>query len=101
MRKLSTSSSNLVDPSAPDNKPSHDSNSSNIPHHGYFIESLATRRQRTDTSTFSFYARSSDSAAGLLKQHAETLSSDTHSSELFPQLYLTQKMTLLLLCLPL
>ena len=71
MRKLSNSSSNLVDPSAPDNKPSQDSNGSMyIPLHKFYIEPLARRRQRTDTSTLSFYALFSDSAARLLKQHA-------------------------------
>ena len=57
-----------------------------VPHYGYNLRNLPSRRLSTsDTSTLNLSALSSNSALRLARQHAQPLSSDTHSSELVPQ----------------
>ena len=66
--------------------PSQESTSSlSVPHHRYNLRNLPSRRFSTDTSTLNFSALSSNSALRLARQHAHSLSSETHSSELDPQ----------------
>ena len=58
------------------------------PHHRYNLRNLPSRRLSSDTSTLNLCALSSNSALRLARQHDQHLS-DTHSSELVPQSYLT------------
>ena len=83
LRKPSTSLSNHLDDSS-EYIPSQESTSSLfVPHHRYNLRNLPTRRLgTTDTSTLNFSALSSNSALRLARQHAQPLSSDTHSKEL-------------------
>ena len=50
---------------------------------------MSIRRQSTDTCTLKLSALSSSSASRLSRQHAQSLSSDTISSELAPRSYFT------------
>ena len=88
LRKSSTSLSNLLDIIS-DYIPSQESTSSLlVPRHRYTLRNLLSCRLSTDASTINLFALSSNSALTLARQHAQP-SSDTHSSELFPQSYLT------------
>ena len=70
--------------------PSHETtNSLFIPQHRYFLRDFPSRRLSTDTSTLILSALSSISALRLVRQHAEQLSSETHSSELILSPYFT------------
>ena len=60
-----------------------------MPHHRYNLRNLPSIRLSTDTLTLILSALSSNSALRLARQHAQPLSSDTHSSQLVPQSYLT------------
>ena len=60
-----------------------------IPQHRYNLRDLPSRRLSTDTSRLNLSALSSNSALRLVRQHAQPLSSDTHSSELIPSPYFT------------
>ena len=60
-----------------------------IPQHRYILRDLPSRRHSTDTSTLNLSALSSNSALRLVRQHAQSLSSETHSSELIPSPYFT------------
>ena len=53
------------------------------------LRDFPSRRLRTDTSTLILSALSSNSALRLVRQHAQPLSSETHSSELIPSPYFT------------
>ena len=59
-----------------------------VPHHRYNLRNFPSRRLITDTSTLNLSALSSNSASGLARQHDQPLS-DTHTSKLVPQSYLT------------
>ena len=89
LRNPSASLSNLLDNTS-EYTPSQDTTSSLfVPQHRYNLRDLPSRRLSTDTSTLNFSALSSNSALRLARQHAQPLSSDTHSSELFQSPYLT------------
>ena len=89
LRKPSTSLSNLLDNTS-DYTPSQETTSSLfLPKHRYNLRDLPSRRLSTDTSTLNFSALSSNSALLLVRQHAQPLSSETHSSELVPSPYFT------------
>ena len=89
LRKSSTSLSNFLDNTS-NYIPSQESTSSLfVPHHRYNLRKRLSRRLSTYTSTLSFFALSSNSALRLTRQHAQPLSSDTHSLELVPQSYFT------------
>ena len=89
LRTPSTSLSNLLDNTS-EYTPSQDTTSSLfVPQHKYNLRDLPSRRLKTDTSTLNFSALSSNSALRLVRQHAQPLSSDTHSSELFQSPYFT------------
>ena len=88
LRKPSTSLSDLLDNTS-DYAPSQDTSSLFVPKHGYNLRDLPSRRLSTDTSTLNFSALSSNSALRLVRQHAQPLSSDTPSSELFQSPYFT------------
>ena len=60
-----------------------------IPQHRYNLRDLPSRRLSTDTSTLILSALSSNSALRLVRQHAQPLSSETHSSEHIPSPYFT------------
>ena len=60
-----------------------------IPQHRYSLRDRPSRRLSTDTSTLNLSALSSNSALGLVRQHAQPLSFETHSSELIPSPYFT------------
>ena len=84
LRKPSTSLSTLLDNTS-EYTPSQETTSSLfIPHHRYNLRDLPSRRLSTDTSTPYLSALSSNSASRLVRQHAQPLSSETHSSELIP-----------------
>ena len=87
LRKSSTSLSDLDNTS--DYAPSQDTSSLFVPKHRYNLRDLPSRRLSTDTSTLNFSALSSNSALRLVRQHAQPLSSDTPSSELFQSPYFT------------
>ena len=87
LRKPSTSLSDLDNTS--DYAPSQDTSSLFVPKHRYNLRDLPSRRLSTDTSTLNFSALSSNSALRLVRQHAQPLSSDTPSSELFQSPYFT------------
>ena len=81
LRKSSTSLSNLLD-NASDYIPSQESTRSLfVPHQRYILRNIPSRRLSTDTSTRNFSALLSNSALRLVRQHAQPLSSDIHSSE--------------------
>ena len=86
LRKPSTSLSDLLDKTS-DYAPSQDTSSLFVPKHRYNLRDLPSRRLSTDTSTLIFSAFSSNSALRLVRQHAQPLSSDTPSSELFQSPY--------------
>ena len=86
---LSTSLSNLLDNNTSDYAPSQDTSSLFVPKHRYNLRDLPSRRLSTDTSTLNFSTLSSNSALRLVRQHAQPLSSDTSSSELFQSPYFT------------
>ena len=88
LRKPSTSLSNLLDDTS-DYAPSQDTSSLFVPKRRYNLRDLPSRRLSTDTSTLNFSAHSSTSALRLVRQHAQPLSSDTQSSELFQSPYFT------------
>ena len=89
LRKPSTSLSNLLDNTS-EYTPSQETTSSLfIPQHRYSLRDLPSRRLSTDTSTLDISALSSNSALRLVRQHAQPLSSETHSSELVPSPYFT------------
>ena len=88
LRKPSTLLSNLLDNTS-DYAPSQDTSSLFVPKHRYNLRDLPSRRLSTDTSTLKFSALSSNSALRLVRQHAQPLSSDTPSSELFQSPYFT------------
>ena len=93
LRKPSTSLSNLSDNTS-ENTPSQETTSSLfIPQHRYNLRDLPSRRLSTDTSTLHISALSSISALRLVRQHAQPLSSETHSSELVPLLILRPVLT--------
>ena len=78
--------------SASEYQPPTDTSSSDIvPQHRYNLRHLPNRRlSATDSSTLNFSALSSNSALRLLKQNAQSLSSESpHSSELVLQSYFT------------
>ena len=89
LRKPSTSLSNLLDNNTSDYAPSQDTSSFFVPRHRYNLRDLPSRRLSTDTSTLNFSALSSNSALRLVRQHAQPLSSDPSSSELFQSPYFT------------
>ena len=60
-----------------------------IPQHRYDLRDLPSRSLSTDTSTPNLSALSSNSALRLVRQHAQPLSSETHSSEHTPSPYFT------------
>ena len=88
LRKPSTSLSNLLDNTS-DYAPSQDTSSLFVPKHRYNLRDLPSRRLSTDTSTLIFSVLSSNSALRLVRQHAQPLSSDTPSSELFQSPFFT------------
>ena len=90
LRKSSTSLSNLSDNTS-DYIQSQESQESSlfVPPYRYNLRHLPSRRLSTDTSTLNLSALSSNSALRLTRQHAQPLFSDTHCSELDPQLYFT------------
>ena len=88
LRKPSTSLSDLLDNTS-DYAPSQDTSSLFVPKHRYNLRDLPSRRLSTDTSTLNFSSLSSNSALRLVRQHAQPLSSDTPSSELFQSPYFT------------
>ena len=90
LRKQSISLSNLLD-DVSEYLPSQESASSIlVPHHKYDLRHLPSRRpSTTDTSTLNLPALSNNSALRLARQHAQLISSDTHSTELVPQSYFT------------
>ena len=88
LRKPSTSLSDLLDNTS-DYAPSQDTSSLFVPKHRYNLRDLPSRRLSTDTSTLNFSALSNNSALRLVRQHAQPLSSDTPSSELFQSPYFT------------
>ena len=89
LRKPSTSLSNLLDNTSEYTPSQETSSSLFIPQHRYTLRDLPSRRLSTDTSTLHLSALSSNSALRLVRQHAQPLSSETHSSELVPSLYFT------------
>ena len=89
LRKPSTSLSNLLNNTS-EYTPSQETTSSIfLPQHRYNLRDLPSRRLSTDTSTPKLSALSSNSALRLVRQHAQPLSSETHSSELIPSPYFT------------
>ena len=60
-----------------------------VPYHRYNLRDLPSRRLSTDTSTVNFFCSLKYSALRLARQHAQPLSSETHSSEIDPQSYFT------------
>ena len=80
LRKPSTSLSDLLDNTS-DYAPSQDTSSLFVPKHRYNLRDLLQH--------FNFSALSSNSALRLVRQHAQPLSSDTPSSELFQSPYFT------------
>ena len=89
IRKPSTSLSNLLDNTS-EYTPSQDTTGSLfVPHHRYNLRDLTSRRLSTDTSTLNLSALSSNSTLRLLRQHAQSLSSETNSSDFIPSPYFT------------
>ena len=89
LRKPSTSLSNLLDTTSEYTPSQETSSTLFIPQHRYSLRDLPSRRLSTDTSTLHLSALSSNSSLRLLRQHAQPLSSETHSSELVPSPYFT------------
>ena len=87
LRKSSTSLSNLLDNTSEYTPSKKTTSSLFLPKHRYNLRDLPSRRLSTDTSTLIFYALSSNSALRIVRQHAQPLSSETHSSELVPAPY--------------
>ena len=89
LRKPSTSLSNLLNNTS-EYTPSQETTSSLfLPQHRYNLRDLPSRRLSADTSTLNLSALFSNSALRLVRQHAQPLSSETHSSELIPSPYFT------------
>ena len=89
LKKPSTSLSKLLDNTS-EYSPSQETTSSLfITQHRYNLRDLPSRRLSTDTSTLHLSALSSNSALRLVRQHAQPLSSGTHSSERIPSPYFT------------
>ena len=87
LRKPSTSLPNLLNKTS-EYTPSQETTSSLfIPQHRYNLRDLPSRRLSTDTSTLNLSALSSNSALRLVRQHAQMLTFETHSSELIPSPY--------------
>ena len=83
----SPSFSNLLD-DACEYIPSQESTSSLfVPHHKYNLRNLPSRTPNIDTSTLNFSTLSSNSALRVAGQRAESLTSDTQSSDFAPQSY--------------
>ena len=89
LRKPSTSLSNLKDNTSEYTPSQETSSSLFIPQHRYNLRDLPSRILSTETSTLHLSALSSNSALRLVRQHAQPLSSETHSSELVPSPYFT------------
>ena len=89
LRKPSTSLSNLLDKTSEFTSSQETTRSVFITQRKYNFRDLSSRRRSTDTSTLNLSALSSNSALGLVRQHAKPLSSETHSSELIPSHYFT------------
>ena len=89
LRKPSTSLSNLLDNTSEYTPSQGTSSSLSIPQHRYILRDLPSPRLSTNTSTLHLSALSSNSSLRLLRQHAQPLSSETHSSELVPSPYFT------------
>ena len=89
LRKPSTSLSNLLYTTS-EYTPSQETSSTHfIPQHRYNLRDLPSRRLSTDSSTVHLSALSSNSSLRIPRQHAQPLSSETHSSELVPSPYFT------------
>ena len=71
--------------------PSQDHHTSSLflPQHRYNLRDFPSRRLSTDASILNQSALSSNSALRLVRQHAQPLSSETHSSEFIPSPYFT------------
>ena len=83
LRKPSTSLSSFLDNTS-EYTPSQETTSSLfLPKHRYNLRDLSSLRLSTDTLTLNLSALSSNSALRLVGQHAQPLSSETPSSELF------------------
>ena len=89
LRKPSTSLSNLLDNTSEYTPSQETTRSIFFLQHQYNLRDLPSRRLSTDTSTLNSSALSSNSASRLVRQHAQPLSSETHSSELIPSPYFT------------
>ena len=89
LRKPFTSLSNLLDNTSEYTPSQETSSSLFIPQHRYNLRDLPSRRLSKDTSTLQLSALSSNSTLRLVGQHAQPLSSETHSSELVPSPYFT------------
>ena len=90
LRHPPTFLSNLVDSASEYQTQTDTSGSEIIPQHRDNLRLLSNRRLSATDSSTNFSALSSNSALRLLRQHAQPLSSDTaHSSDFFPQSYLT------------
>ena len=89
LRKPCTSLSNLLDNTS-EYTPSQETKSSLfVPQRRYNLRDLPSHRLSTYTSTLNLSALSSNSALRLVRQHAQPLSSGSHSSELIPSPYFT------------
>ena len=76
LRKPSTSLSNLLDNTS-QYTPSQDTTGSLfVPHHRNNLRDLPSRRLSTDTSTLNLSTLSSNSTLRILRQHAQSLSSE-------------------------
>ena len=93
LRKPFTSLSNLLHNTSEYTPSQETSSSLFIPQHRYNLQDLPSRRLSTDTSTLHLSALSSNSTLRLVRQHAQPLSSETHSSELVPSPYFTLVLT--------
>ena len=89
LRKPSTSLSNLLDNTSEYTPSQETTRSIFFLQHQYNLRDLPSRRLSTDTSTLNSSALFSNSASRLVRQHAQPLSSETHSSELIPSPYFT------------
>ena len=89
LRKPSTTLSNLSDNTSEYTPSQETASSLFLPKHRYNLRDLPSRRLITDTSTLNLSALFSNSALRLVRQHAQPLSSETHSSELIPSPYFT------------
>ena len=89
LQKPSTSLSNFLENTSEFVTSQETTSSLFIPPFRYNLRDLPSRRLSTDTSTLNLSALSSISALRLLRQHAQPLSSETHSSELIHSPYFT------------